>query len=378
MSATTVLDVAVPAVARRTYPVHIGTDLGPTLAAAATGGELAAHRPVVVTDEWCAAHLVPPLLEAFRDAGHVPAVVTMPGGESHKTRQTKADLEDRLLDLGHGRDTTVVAVGGGVVTDMAGFVAATYMRGVPYLSMPTTLLAAADAAIGGKTAVDTPHATNLVGALHHPTAVLVDVGTWRSLEVAQLREGLAETVKHACLASAELFDDLERVFVTERTPLRDAFADTGFAVRVATQNVRVKRSHVERDPGEHDTRMALNLGHTIGRAYEAASGFRVSHGQAVAVGLALQARWGEQRGYVTPDERQRVERLLTAVGLPVALPADLPVDRLLRAMHFDKKARGGTVQFVFQDGIGAIRPGPDGRVGTPVHDDEILAFLGSA
>ncbi len=375
---TTTIDVAVPATPAWSYPVVIGHDLAEVVWAASRAGELTDLRPVILTDTWCRDRTAQVVAKAFADHGTPVDVLAMPTGEQHKTRAVKEALEDEMIRRCLGRDTLVVAIGGGVVTDMAGFVAATFARGVPYLSMPTTLLAAADASIGGKTGLDTPAATNLVGAMHHPRGVYIDLATWRTLPDSQVRAGLAETVKHACLADRELFAVLERVLVTERCPVSDLVADPELAAYVARRNCEIKRAIVQRDPGESDERMALNLGHTFGRALEAAVGFTISHGEAVAVGLALQARWAHERGSLTENERDRVIRLLGAIGLPVDLPAALSREALLDKMHLDKKVRGGTVTFVFQDGIGAILRGPSGRVGVQVSDAEIWRFLARA
>lgn len=369
------IDVAVPAVREWSYPVVIGRDLAGAVSAAAGAGLLEGHRPVILTDTWCRDGIARRVADAFAERGVRAEVLAMPAGEEHKTRAVKEFLEDEMIRLRLGRDTVVVAVGGGVVTDMAGFVAATFARGVPYLTMPTTLLAAADASVGGKTGLDTPAATNLVGAMHHPSGVYIDLDTWRTLPDQQVRAGLAETVKHACLADNEMFGVLEQVFVVEKRTVADMVTDGELCAYVAQRNCEIKRAVVQVDPGEDDLRMALNLGHTFGRALEAAVGFTISHGEAVAVGLALQARWAHERGSLTQRERDRVIGLLAAIGLPVDLPPDLSRALLLDKMHLDKKVRGGTVTFVFQDGIGAVLRAPTGRVGVPVSDTEIRQFL---
>jgi 3-dehydroquinate synthase len=371
----TTIDVAVPAVAAWSYPVVIGTGLAQAVREASGVGDLAGLRPVVLTDAWCRDRAARLVADAFAGHGRPVDVLALPLGEQHKTRATKEALEDEMISRRFGRDTLVIAVGGGVVTDMAGFLAATYARGVPYLSMPTTLLAAADACIGGKTGLDTPAATNLIGALHHPRGVFIDLDTWRTLPDAQVRAGLAETVKHACLADGEFFDVLEHAFMHERRAVGELVGDLALCAHIARRNCEIKRAVVQEDPGETDARMALNLGHTFGRALEAVLGFTMSHGEAVAVGLALQARWATERGSLTQGECDRVIGLLEGIGLPVELPAALDYEVLLDKMHLDKKTRGGTVNFVFQDGIGAIQRTPEGRVGTTVSDEEIRRFL---
>ncbi|HVE77600.1 MAG TPA: 3-dehydroquinate synthase, partial [Gemmatimonadaceae bacterium] len=239
-----------------------------------------AHRYVVVTDEQVGPLYAERARAAFGDAD----VLAVPPGEVHKTRESWARLTDAMLARGHGRDTTVVALGGGVVGDLAGFVAATYMRGLPLVQVPTTLLAMIDAAIGGKTGVDTAAGKNLVGAFHPPAAVVADPDVLATLPAPHLRAGLAEAIKHGVVADEAYFD-----FVREALPsllAADGWAGESMTELVAV-SARIKAEVVSRDERESGLRKVLNFGHTLGHAIEAASGYALLHGEAVAIGMAL-------------------------------------------------------------------------------------------
>ena len=369
----------------QSYPVIIGHGLAGQIVALATSDALAGHRVVIITDDTVRAGYAGRLQHAFRDAGHDTEILSFPPGEQSKTRATKEQLEDQLIQRRYGRDTVIIAVGGGVVTDLAGFVAATFTRGVPLINVPTTMLGASDAAIGGKTGLDTPAATNLIGAFHQPSAVFVDLDTLASLPSEQVRTGLAETIKHACIADADLFDLLEATFVQQQRSLADFVADAQLTRHVSVRNAQIKASFVSADVHEADRRMALNLGHTFGRALEAALGYTIPHGQAVAIGLVLQAQWGREQGWVSAGDLQRLRTLLHAVHLPTRLPETVATQALLDAMTLDKKARAQTIRFVFMRGIGAYQSfvgtqpcdpeHPLARTTYPATTEAIEAFL---
>src|ERR687890_1917294 len=255
-----------------------------------------AHHYAIVSDESVAPLYAQPL--ALSLAAHAPVSLhVIPSGEEHKTRETWARVTDGMLDAGCGRDTTVVALGGGVVGDLAGFVAATFMRGVPVVQCPTTLLAMIDASIGGKTGVDTAAGKNLVGAFHPPAAVLADVETIRTLPIEQRRSGLVEAIKHGVISDAE----------------------------AVARSVEIKAEVVRADEREHGRRKTLNLGHTIGHALEHVSEYALLHGEAVAIGMVLEARIAERLGVADAGTAEQIEAVLRRGGLPVARPGELPV-----------------------------------------------------
>lgn len=356
------------------YPVVVGRGLEGSVAEF-LADKHPDRRAAVVTDSNVASLAAEGLISSF---GSRPAdLVVFPAGEASKTREVKERVEDELIARGFGRDTVIVALGGGVVTDLAGFVAATFTRGVPYVSLTTTLLGAADAAIGGKTAVDTPAATNLIGAFHQPAAVFIDLDRWLTLSDRQIREGLGETVKHACIADACFFEALEDAFVERGLSPAEFVRDDALAELTARRNCETKRDFVTSDVHEGNRRMGLNLGHTIGRALETAAGYTLNHGECVAIGLALQSRLGERLGYCSPSDVARIEALLSAIGLPTKIPEEVPVDRIMEAMAHDKKGKAGAIRFVFQDGVGRLVVHDGGSYARPVAAEDVRAFLQS-
>jgi 3-dehydroquinate synthase len=271
--AVTTVRVSIRRVINESYPVVIGENLAPTIAERLFEPDLVSHQAAIITDENVRAGLAETIRSELAERGRRAHVVEFPAGERYKTRQTKATVEDALIEAGCGRDTCILAVGGGVVTDMAGFVAATLARGVPFVNVPTTILAAADASIGGKTGVDTAGATNLIGAVHQPRAVYIDLATWRTLPTEQIQSGLAETIKHACLADKYFFALLEKVFVDQGRAPEELVQDDELMRQIAQHNSEIKARFVTGDVHESNVRMALNLGHTFGRALEAAEDY---------------------------------------------------------------------------------------------------------
>ena len=334
--------------AARSYRILLGPGLlaavGPELAGLRVG-----RRVAVVSD--------PAILElhgrtvvgSLRSAGFDVIEIILPEGERAKTLDVARQGWDRLLEAGCDRTSTVVALGGGAVGDLAGFVAATYMRGINFVQVPTTLLAQVDASIGGKTAIDHPRAKNLIGAFHQPRFVLVDPAVLTTLPEPEFRSGLAEVIKHGIVLDADYFADLEecRPALLRR--------DLPTLERVVTGSCRIKASVVERDEHEAELRHVLNYGHTIGHALEAATGYaRFAHGEAVSLGIVAEARLARRLGVAGDETVARQERLLEALGLPVRAAA-IEVEPVVGAIARDKKARDGRVPFVLAPRIGAFR-----------------------
>ncbi len=323
-----------------------------------------AHRYVVITDDQIERTY------ARRAANDLSApLLSFPAGEARKTRETWADLTDRLLAHHVGRDAVIVAVGGGVVGDLAGFVAATFLRGIPFVQVPTTLLAMIDASIGGKTGVNSPAGKNLVGAFHQPRLVLADLDTLSSLPAAQLAAGIAEAVKHGVIADAEYFAFLERegAAVSDR---KDPALE-----RLVARSVEIKAGIVSADEREAGARAALNFGHTVGHAVEAASGYSLLHGEAVAIGMAYEARLAETLGIAEPGIASRLSALLTGYRLPVIRPPAASVDQLLSRMRNDKKARSGDLRFALPRAIGTMQGGPTSEWTVAVPEGAVRELL---
>jgi 3-dehydroquinate synthase len=288
--------------------------------------------------------------ESLRTAGLVVSEIDVPEGEAAKSLAVAERCWDALLGAGLDRSSTVLALGGGGVGDVAGFVAATYMRGMNFVQVPTTVLAQVDASIGGKTAIDHPRAKNLIGAFYQPRLVVVDPSTARTLPEREFRSGLAEVVKHGIVLDRTHFEDVER-----NAPAVLA-RDLGALERLIADSCRLKVSVIERDPEEKsELRFALNYGHTIGHALEAATGYeRWTHGEAVSLGIVAEARLGRRLGLASDETVARQERLLSSLGLPTRLPS-LDVDAVLAAIGRDKKARNGRIPFVLAPTVGAFR-----------------------
>ena len=284
-------------------------------------------------------------------------VCPFPPGEAHKTRETKAALEDQLLEARLSRQSCLVALGGGISLDVCGFVAATYLRGVAYCSLPTSLLAQVDAAVGGKTGVNTALGKNLVGAFHQPAAVLIDPRFLSSLPVEEWRNGLAELTKHAVIADETLFAWLE----AEAAGLANPGSVDEYPLR---RSVEIKAEVVSADEQEHGRRAILNFGHTVGHALEHASGHGLAHGAAVAAGMVVEARLAERLCGFPALERERLERLLAAFGLPCGPPASLDFEALRPFLGLDKKRRGDELRLPLPHRLGEMVDG-DGSATVP-------------
>ena len=331
------------------YPVDVVPGALATLGAR-VAAVAAAHRYAVVSDETVAALYAARAVASFGPAAEV-RVLTVPAGEAHKTRESWARLTDELLAAGYGRDTTVVALGGGVVGDLAGFVAATYMRGVAFVQVPTTLLAMIDASVGGKVGVDTAAGKNLVGAFHQPAAVVIDPELLATLPTPQLRSGLAEAIKHGVISDERYFEA-----VVEDLPalLAPDGARSPEMRRLIERSVAIKAAVVAADERESGVRKILNFGHTIGHAVEHASRYALLHGEAVAVGMSLESELAERLGVAECGTHEQVRAALERAGLPTSRPPSLDAEVVLAATRGDKKARGGVVEYALPRRVGAM------------------------
>lgn len=330
----------------RRYPIEIGRGLLEREAGLAPW--IAGDSALVVTN----ATVAPLYLERLRAAiGPDIRVIecVFPDGERHKNLDTLAQAFDAAVDGHCDRQTTVIALGGGVVGDMAGFAAAVYQRGVPFLQIPTTLLAQVDSSVGGKTGVNHPRGKNMIGAFHQPVAVVADTATLDTLDERQLRAGLAEVIKYGLIGDRSFFDWLEA-----QMPAMLARDPAALAWTIE-QSCRNKAAVVAADEFEQDRRALLNLGHTFGHAIEAATGYDSwLHGEAIAAGMCMAARLSERLGMLSAAERSRIEAVFRAAGLPTQPPAIDP-ERMRALMASDKKVRDGRIRLVLLDAIGAAR-----------------------
>jgi len=286
----------------------------------------------------------------FRKEGFETSLISFPEGEENKSRETKQLLENKMLEEKLGKDICIVALGGGIVCDVAGFVAATYCRGVPYFSIPTTLLAMVDGAHGGKTGVNTPHGKNLIGAFYPPFKVLIDVSSLQSLPEKQWRCGVAEIIKYGLIASKDLFEMMER----RREEWRSK--NSAFLLEIIRESILIKKWIVEADFKETGLRHTLNFGHTYGHAIETLSHYTVSHGDAVALGMLIEAELSVKEGYLDPKVLERLRTLLQKYHFPLELPAACTPEAFAHQFSFDKKTKGGVPRCVFLSEIGACVP----------------------
>jgi len=287
-------------------------------------------------------------LKSLNDAGYSVHYAVIPDGEEHKSLETVDRLYDACVDARLDRGSFIVALGGGVVGDVSGFVAATYMRGIPFVQIPTTLLAQVDASVGGKTAINRPAAKNLVGAFHQPRLVLADVATLVSLPRREFISGLSEVVKHGLIADKDLFEYCEAnapaLLGLEREPLE----------HVIFRSVEIKAAVVEQDEREGGLRAVLNYGHTVGHAIEQAAKYGAyTHGEAVAIGMAVEGRMSVARDMLSEGDWQRMVDLFARLGLPTRCPG-LDFADLVDAMMKDKKTDGGRLRFALLEGLGGV------------------------
>ncbi len=283
-------------------------------------------------------------------------------GEKSKTRRTKEIVEDAMLEKGYRRDCCVLAVGGGVVTDLAGFLAGTYGRGVPFINYATTLLAAADASVGGKTAVDTPLATNLIGLFNQPEKVYLDIAAWSTLPPRQVYSGMAETIKHACLADKKFFEfidkNIDKILANDKEACE----------YIAEKNCEIKYNVVMKDERESGLREVLNLGHTVGRAIETVSDYRLLHGEALSIGMVAEVKLAKKLGYMNDEEVNAVIDLLKRAHLPIEIPEYIDREALVKKLYTDKKVKNGQLRFVIQRGIGEIVEYKEGVFAIPIEE----------
>jgi len=333
----------------RSYPIAIGIGTLERLGARLQELNLGT-RIAVVTNPIVARLYRQAVEQSLTAAGFKPTVVQVPDGEEHKNLAWLAFLYDRLVDARLDRDSAIIALGGGVIGDLSGFTAATFQRGLPFIQVPTTLLAQVDSSVGGKTAVNHSGGKNLIGAFHQPRLVWIDVTTLKTLPRREVQAGMAEVIKHAAILGPSLFDllesDLDRVMGLDPTLL----------VEVVRQNCAIKAAVVGEDERESGYRAVLNFGHTIGHAIEVLTDYRgFLHGEAVAIGMASAARLSQARGICTPAVAERVIALLRRAGLPTDIPGELIGRHLALAIAADKKVSGDKVKFVCIEDIGRVR-----------------------
>ncbi len=342
------------------YDIYIGPDLLSYTTSLLNGYK--ASRYVIVTDTNVEGLYGSNLQDQMEETGIKAELVSFPAGEASKNMGTILYLAKELLRLEADRKTLLLALGGGVTEDITGFLASIYMRGIPFVQIPTTLLAQVDSSIGGKTGVDLPEGKNLLGTFYQPKLVLTDVNTLSTLPEQELKNGLAEVIKYAMIRSPKLFNILEQKW-NEILSL-----NAGVITAIVAISCAIKAEIVEQDEKEADLRRILNFGHTAGHAIEAAANYTISHGEAVNMGMVVAARMSFKRELMRFEEFSRFIRLLERFGLPYAIPARFSPKELLAIMKHDKKVQHGELHYVLNKGIG------DCEI-VVVTDEEILTTL---
>lgn len=328
-----------------------------------------AHRYAVIADGRVGELYGRRLIALLREAGVSVELLTFPAGEWNKTRETWAELLDALLRARFGRDSAVVALGGGVSGDLGGFVAATFQRGVPYVQAPTTLLAMIDSSVGGKTGVDVPAGKNLVGSFYQPRAVVADVQTLATLPLPHLKAGMAEAIKHGVIADRGYAEAIAESAAACCARDLDALEP------LIARSVAIKASVVSADERERGRRQILNFGHTVGHAVEALSGYDLLHGEATAIGMVVEARLAEAAGLAASGIAGAISDLLDPFELPTAVPTSLGADDLMELMTRDKKVRAGAVRFALPKSLGEMTESADGAWTIEVEPDLVRETL---
>lgn len=302
------------------------------------------QSPIIVTDENVARFHADKMISSLRNAGFSPNIITIPAGEAHKNLETIQQLWHEFLEHGLDRKSTVIALGGGVIGDLTGFAAATYMRGINWVCVPTTLLSMVDASLGGKTGFDLPQGKNLIGSFHPPKFVLADPQLLKTLPDAEFISGMAEVVKHGIIADPELFDLCGRGLDCVKDDLE----------HVVKRAIAVKIKVIEDDPYEKGFRAALNLGHTVGHAVELVSRFQLRHGEAIAIGMVIEAKLAERLHLAVQGLSERIGEVLHNLGLPTQIPQELPRQEIIRTMRVDKKKNAKAIRFALPVEIGKV------------------------
>lgn len=305
-----------------------------------------ANRYVIVTDSNVSGLYGKNFLEKLRDLGLPVELLEFSAGEGSKTMDTALALTSRLLEIGVDRHSLLLALGGGVVGDLTGFVASIYMRSVPFIQIPTTLMAQVDSSIGGKTAVNLPQGKNLLGTFYQPKRIFIDLKFLETLSDEEYLNGVAEIVKYGLIDEPGFFELLEKEVPAIRARNRELLE------KVIERSCRIKKGVVEIDEQESGFRRILNFGHTLGHAMEAASNFTLVHGKAVAMGMIAAAGISVESGFLTPAERDRIEKLIGNLGLPVRLPEGISQSAVLERITLDKKKEGSDLPFVLLKKIG--------------------------
>ncbi len=329
----------------RSYPIYIGQNLlsdSQLMSQHVTGTQV-----MVVTNTVVAPLYLEQVLQSLESAGKNVDVVTLPDGESYKNLETLNIIFDQLLSKKHGRDTSIIALGGGVIGDMAGFAASCYQRGVEFIQIPTTVLSQVDSSVGGKTAVNHPLGKNMIGAFYQPQAVVIDIDCLATLPQREFAAGMAEVIKYGIIWDNEFYQWL----IKHRTEIRSLSSQ--HLIQMIERCCAIKADVVAQDEKEHGVRALLNLGHTFGHAIESEQGYgQWLHGEAVAAGTVIAAKTAMAMKRITPSEFDSIKKIFSSYDLPIVKPIDMTTEQFMEHMAVDKKVLAGKLRFILPQGIG--------------------------
>ncbi len=349
------------------YEICIGNNIGDRIEMIITKNNCAS-RYVVVTDSNVSALHGERFLTTLKSMGLTVDMIEIPEGEASKNINTVLDIAKKLIKMGIDRKAALIALGGGVVGDIVGFVAAIYMRGIPYYQIPTTLLAQVDSSIGGKTAIDLPEGKNLLGTFYQPKEVFIDLSFLDTLPSREFKNGMAEIIKYGIIDDTELFSLLE----SEAKAIMDR--DMAILSSIIGKSCRIKKNIIEIDEKETGLRRILNFGHTIGHAIEAQSDYSISHGDGVSIGMIAAARISEKLKHLSGQDREKIENLITTYDLPCRIPRSIGTKGIVSQLKVDKKKEGDTVKFVLLKKLGM--PFVNGGVSEAVIEETIRELKG--
>jgi 3-dehydroquinate synthase len=330
---------------RLSYEIKIGANILDRAILLIAKNHPAGHY-VVITDDGVGPLYGKKMVDGLKEVGLNVSLLKFPAGESSKNIRTAVEIAEKLMEKGADRETMLIALGGGVVGDIAGFAASIFMRGVPYLQVPTTLVAQVDSAIGGKTGVDLPTGKNLLGTFYQPRVVFVSLHFLETLPQKEFQNGLAEIIKYGAIEEERILETLEKDMEAVKAK------DPKVMLNIVESCCRIKKSIVEIDEKEHGLRRILNFGHTVGHALESVSKYKMTHGEGVALGMVAAARISEKTGYLKREETQRLETVIAEAGLPVRIPKVFKTEDILVKLRSDKKKKGDAVRFVLLKKIG--------------------------
>ncbi|MDO9527724.1 MAG: 3-dehydroquinate synthase [Syntrophales bacterium] len=349
------------------YEICIGHNIGDRIEMIIAKNNCAS-RYVVVTDSNVSALHGERFLTTLKSMGLTVDMIEIPEGETSKNINTVLDITKKLIKMGIDRKSALIALGGGVVGDVVGFVASIYMRGIPYYQIPTTLLAQVDSSIGGKTAIDLPEGKNLLGTFYQPKEVFIDLSFLDTLPSREFKNGMAEIIKYGIIEDTELFSLLE----SEAKAIMDR--DMAILSSIIGKSCRIKKRIIEIDEKDNGLRRILNFGHTIGHAIEAQSDYSISHGDGVSIGMIAAARISEKLKHLSGQDREKIENLITTYDLPCRIPRSIGTEGIVSQLRVDKKKEGETVKFVLLKKLGM--PFVNGGVSEAVIEETIRELKG--